>query len=77
MFDQRTDQVGQGFSNYDHGAPIAKINSFGRTNTLRFVSTRKPDMNALSIMPKTAVNYYNLRKGLYLKNQGRGMSASR
>lgn len=25
-------------------------------------------------MPKNAVNYYNLRKGLYLKNQGRGMS---
>jgi len=28
-------------------------------------------------MPKTAINYYNLRKGLYLKNGGRGMSASR
>ena len=23
-------------------------------------------------MPKTAINYYNLRKGLYLKNSGRG-----
>lgn len=22
-------------------------------------------------MPKTAINYYNLRKGLYLKNTGR------
>ena len=28
-------------------------------------------------MPKTAINYYNLRKGLYLKNGGRGRSASR
>ena len=29
-------------------------------------------------MPKTAVNYYNLRKGLYLKNGApRGYSASR
>ena len=28
-------------------------------------------------MPKTAVNYYNLRKGLYLKNGARGHSLSR
>ena len=29
-------------------------------------------------MPKTAINYYNLRKGLYLKNGGsRGASMSR
>jgi hypothetical protein len=35
-------------------------------------------MNQRSVgMPKTAINYYNLRKGLYLKNGGRGMSASR
>ncbi len=29
-------------------------------------------------MPKTAINYYNLRKGLYLKNGGsRGLMMSR
>ena len=27
-------------------------------------------------MPKTAINYYNLRKGLYLKNGGRGAQSA-
>lgn len=30
-----------------------------------------------SALPKTAINYYNLRKGLYLKNGGRGTNTSR
>ena len=35
----------------------------------RLMSTRRADPKN-SIMPKTAVNYYNLCKGLYLKNSG-------
>ena len=27
-------------------------------------------------MPKTAINYYNLKKGLYLKNSGRGANGN-
>ena len=36
----------------------------------RLMSTRRADPKARSGMPKTAVNYYNLCKGLYLKNSG-------
>ena len=43
------------------------------TQTTKLISTRRTDLNKQrSIMPKTAINYYNLRKGLYLKNAGRG-----
>ena len=54
-----------------------------RVGTSRFmkpaklVSTKRTDLNARSIMPKTAINYYNLRKGLYLKTGGRNVSLSR
>ena len=39
-------------------------------NQPRLISTRRTDPKARSIMPKNAFNYYNLRKGLYLKNSG-------
>ena len=49
-----------------------------RQGKTRLISTRKTDQSARSVMPKTAINYYNLRKGLYLKNGGsRGASMSR
>ena len=52
------------------------FNTVGRFAKTRLVSTRS-EHKVRSGMPKTAVNYYNMRKGLYLKNGGRGMSASR
>ena len=56
--------------------PQKSPHRFNRTT--RLVSTRRTDPKARSIMPKTAINYYNLRKGLYLKNGGtRGLSLSR
>lgn len=56
--------------------PLPRKSRFNRTT--RLISTRRTDLKARSIMPKTAINYYNLRKGLYLKNSGtRGMSLSR
>ena len=36
--------------------------------TTKLVSTRRTEPNSRSYMPKNAINYYNLRKGLYLKN---------
>lgn len=46
------------------------------TQTAKLISTRRTDLNKnRSIMPKTAINYYNLRKGLYLKNSGRGANS--
>ena len=45
------------------------------SNQTKLVSTRRTDPKARSFMPKNALNYYNLRKGLYLKNGGsRGAS---
>ena len=49
-----------------------RINANRFTQTAKLISTRKTDLKQRSIMPKTAINYYNLRKGLYLKNSGRG-----
>lgn len=43
---------------------------FNRTTKL--VSARRTDSKAQSIMPKTAINFYNLRKGLYIKNGNTG-----
>ena len=48
------------------GFQITKGNRFNQTAKL--ISTRRTDPKARSAMPKNAVNYYNLRKGLYLKN---------
>ena len=31
-------------------------------------TTAKREVKAKSMMPKTAINFYNLKKGLYLKN---------
>ena len=76
MFEQnmvRPDALGGGgnvLGNYESRTP----NNFVRaTNRLsgrptRLVSTRRTDHKSRSGMPKTAINYYNLRKGLYLKN---------
>ena len=35
------------------------------------VTTAKKDVKAQSMMPKTAINFYNLKKGLYLKKSSR------
>ena len=48
------------------------------SKTTKLISTRRTDTSSKSVLPKTAINYYNLRKGLYLKNAGsRGTVISR
>lgn len=41
------------------------------------MSVRRLNARPHSIMPKTAINFYNLRKGLYLKNGAHNGSISR
>ena len=45
--------------------------------TTKIMSVRRIDSRPQSIMPKTAINFYNLRKGLYLKNGAHNGSISR
>jgi len=45
--------------------------------TTKLMSVRQTNSRAQSIMPKTAINFYNLRKGLYLKNGAHHGSVSR
>lgn len=39
-----------------------------RFKTSRIMSVRRTEQMPKSILPKTAINFYNLRKGLYIKN---------
>ena len=53
---------------------------FGKSShnkTTRIMSVRRTDSRPQSILPKTAINFYNLRKGLYLKNGVQHFSVSR
>ena len=45
------------------------------TKTTKIMSVRRIDSKPQ--MPKTAINFYNLRKGLYLKNGGMAGGVSR
>ena len=45
--------------------------------TTKICSVRRIDTRPSSIMPKTAINFYNLRKGLYIKNGAHHASISR
>ena len=58
-------QPGVSNSRFFRGHKTSKL-----SNQTKLVSTRRTDLKARSIMPKNAMNYYNLRKGLYLKNSG-------
>ena len=69
MLDHNAISGGVILNNYESRTP----NQFSRTQNrfsakpTRLVSTRKTGTSR-SGMPKTAINYYNLRKGLYIKN---------
>ena len=63
-----------------HGSLTSKnMNSMqgrfaNRPNKTRIMSVRRTDTRPTSMMPKTAINFYNLRKGLYLKNGAQSVS---
>ena len=84
MFEMNTEQL-MLHGNYEslvaghvQSANFRRVNPNRFTKTAKLISTRRTDGNAArSAMPKTAINFYNMRKGLYLKNGGRGMSLSR
>ena len=40
----------------------------------KLTSVRSPEGRTKSMIPKTAINFYHLRKGLYLKTGARGNS---
>ena len=42
-----------------------------RTLRIRATTAKKREIQAKSMMPRTAINFYNHKKGLYLKNSSR------
>ena len=42
-----------------------------RNMRIRATTAKKRDIKAKSMLPKTAINFYNHKKGLYLKNSTR------
>ena len=73
MFELNHDALLGHDRNYKHHASLTSKhmryqNGHNRNHGMRLMSVRKTDSRPLSIMPKTAINFYNLRKGLYLKN---------
>ena len=81
MFELGSDAL-MGERNYlrHHGSLTSKnMNSMqgrfaNRPNKTRIMSVRRTDTRPTSMMPKTAINFYNLRKGLYLKNGAQSVS---